>query len=98
MLDQSAALGFISNPGEFILERNVSISASSCEINCREMHTPSGDAWKPIGLYSNPIGNEFDDAQGAFSVAYADQTEQDHAAMVEAYQSGCIQALVEDEL
>ena len=36
--------------------------------------------------------NEFDHAMGTFAEAYADQTEQDHASLLAAIQSGRIPA------
>jgi len=35
---------------------------------------------------------------GKFALAYADQTERDHAALVEAARSGRVEALVEEDL
>jgi len=35
---------------------------------------------------------------GKFALAYADQTERDHAAFVEAARSGRVEARVEDDL
>jgi hypothetical protein len=40
----------------------------------------------------------FDRAMGAFALAYADQTERDHAALVAAVKAGRIEALLEDDL
>jgi hypothetical protein len=41
-------------------------------------------------------GDTFDEAIGAFSLAYADQTERDHAALVKAVRAGRLEALVEE--
>ena len=43
------------------------------------------------------VGDAFDEALGDFSLAYADQTARDHAVLVEAVNSGRLQALIEEE-
>ncbi|MGO9606719.1 MAG: DUF2252 domain-containing protein [Candidatus Binataceae bacterium] len=55
----------------------------------------SGDA----ALISGYLGKSdaFDEALAVFSVAYADQNEKDHAALVAAVKAGRIKALVEEE-
>jgi hypothetical protein len=40
----------------------------------------------------------FDRAIGEFAMAYADQTQRDHAALVAAVKAGRIEALVEEDL
>jgi hypothetical protein len=35
---------------------------------------------------------------GEFAIAYAEQTERDHAALVEAVKTGRVEALVEEDL
>jgi hypothetical protein len=40
----------------------------------------------------------FDQAIGEFALAYADQTERDHAALAAAAKAGRVQALVEENL
>jgi len=40
----------------------------------------------------------FDEAIGTFAIAYADQNEKDHAALVAAVKKGRIEALVEEGL
>ncbi|WP_249935053.1 DUF2252 family protein [Azotobacter chroococcum] len=42
-------------------------------------------------------GDAFDEALGDFALAYADQTQKDHVALVEAVNSGRLEALVEEE-
>ena len=42
-------------------------------------------------------GDTFNQALGDFSLPYADQMEQDHAALVEAVRSGRLEAVVEEE-
>ena len=58
-------------------------------------HAKSGDA----ATISGYIGKSdvFDEALGDFALAYADQTERDHAALVEAVNSGRLEALIEEE-
>jgi hypothetical protein len=43
-------------------------------------------------------GDQFDKAMGKFALAYADQTEEDYAALVEAVKTGRVEALVEEDL
>jgi uncharacterized protein (DUF2252 family) len=59
-------------------------------------HAKSGDA----ALISGYLGKTdvFDQAIGDFALAYADQTERDHAALVAAVKSGRVQAVVEEDL
>jgi hypothetical protein len=54
-------------------------------------HAKSGDAATISGYLGR--SDSFDVAVGQFAVAYADQTEQDHAALDQARRSGRIQAL-----
>jgi uncharacterized protein (DUF2252 family) len=54
-------------------------------------HARSGDAARIAGYLGN--GSAFDDAIVAFSKAYADQTERDHAALVAAVKKGRIEAI-----
>jgi hypothetical protein len=42
--------------------------------------------------------DSFDQAIGEFALAYADQNERDHAALVAAVQAGRLKALVEENL
>jgi hypothetical protein len=58
-------------------------------------HAKSGAATTISGYLGK--GDNFDEALGDFSLAYANQTEQDHAALVEAVRSGRLEALVEEE-
>jgi len=56
-------------------------------------HAKSGDATAISGYLGK--GDGFDEALVDFSVAYADQTEKDHAALVEAVNSGRVKALAD---
>ena len=67
--------------------------AEICGWTLVRAHAKSGDA-KTISGYLGK-GDTFDHALGEFSLAYADQTETDHAALVEAVRSGRLEALVE---
>jgi uncharacterized protein (DUF2252 family) len=57
-------------------------------------HAKSGDA----AMISGYLGRSdvFDQALGKFALAYADQTEKDHAALVKAVKSGRVQAIIEN--
>ena len=57
-------------------------------------HARSGDAATLSGYLGN--ADNFDQAVAAFAVAYADQTERDHAKLADAVRSGQIEA-VSDE-
>ena len=58
-------------------------------------HAKSGDAATISGYLGK--SDTFDQALGTFSLAYADQTEQDHAALVAAVRAGRVEALIEEE-
>jgi sugar/nucleoside kinase (ribokinase family) len=70
--------------------------AGVCGAVLARAHAKSGDAAK-IGGYLGKT-EVFDEALGDFALAYADQTERDHGALVEAVRSGRIHALVEEDL
>jgi uncharacterized protein (DUF2252 family) len=70
--------------------------AEYCGWTLARAHAKSGDGATICGYLGK--GDAFDEAMGAFAVAYADQTERDHAALVEAVQEGRIQALEEEDL
>jgi len=70
--------------------------AEFCGWTLARAHAKSGDAATMSGYLGK--GDQFDEALGTFAVAYADQTEQDHAALVEAHRIGRIQALMEEEV
>jgi uncharacterized protein (DUF2252 family) len=57
-------------------------------------HAKSGDASTISGYLGK--GDSFDQALGAFALAYADQNEKDHAALVKAVNSGRVEALIEE--
>lgn len=68
--------------------------AEICGWTLARAHAKSGDAATITGYLGK--GDAFDQALGEFSLAYADQTEQDHAALVKAVRSGRVEALVEE--
>ena len=59
-------------------------------------HAKSGEA----AMISGYLGktDSFDRAIGKFAVAYADQTERDHAALQSAVKAGRVKALFEEDL
>ncbi len=70
--------------------------AELCGRTLARAHAKSGDAATISGYLGK--GDNFDQAIGAFALAYADQNEQDHAALVEAVRAGRLEALVEENL
>ncbi|MBE9089915.1 DUF2252 domain-containing protein [Microcystis aeruginosa LEGE 11464] len=70
--------------------------AEFCGWTLARAHAKSGDAATISGYLGK--GDQFDLALGEFAIAYADQTEQDHAALVEAVKTGRVEALVEENL
>ncbi len=68
--------------------------AEICGWTLARAHAKSGDSATISGYLGKT--DEFDQAIGGFALAYADQTERDHAILAEAERSGRIQALFED--
>jgi uncharacterized protein (DUF2252 family) len=70
--------------------------AQFCGSTLARAHARSGDA----AMISGYLGktDEFDQAIGAFSLAYADQTARDHRALLAAVKAGRIKAIVEEDL
>lgn len=66
-----------------------------CGWTLARANAKSGDATTITGYLGK--GDQFEEAIGDFAVAYADQTEQDHAKLVKAHRSGRIEALFEEE-
>ncbi|WP_454742955.1 DUF2252 family protein [Cupriavidus necator] len=69
--------------------------AEVCGWTLARAHAKSGDATTISGYLGK--GDTFDQAIGAFALAYADQTEHDHAALVRAVRTGRVEALIEEE-
>jgi uncharacterized protein (DUF2252 family) len=65
-----------------------------CGWTLARAHAKSGDAATISGYLGK--ADAFDQAIGDFALAYADQNERDHAALVKAVRTGRIAALVED--
>jgi hypothetical protein len=59
------------------------------------VHARTGDA----AMISGYLGksDSFDRAIGAFALAYADQTERDHAELIEAANAGRMKAIIEKD-
>lgn len=70
--------------------------AEICGWSLARAHAKSGDGTTITGYLGK--SNQFDKAMGKFAVAYADQTEHDYAALVEAVKTGRVEALVEEDL
>jgi uncharacterized protein (DUF2252 family) len=70
--------------------------AEVCGSVLARAHAKSGDAAKISGYLGKT--DAFDQALGEFSLAYADQTVRDHAALVAAVRIGRLKALVEEDL
>jgi len=70
--------------------------AEFCGWTLARAHAKSGDAATISGYLGK--GDQFDLALGEFAIAYADQTERDHAALVDAVKTGRVEALVEENL
>jgi uncharacterized protein (DUF2252 family) len=85
-----------SVPIEGINAAQLTRYADYCGWTLARAHAKSGDAATICGYLGK--GEQFDDAMGDFAVAYADQTERDHAALVQAVKQGRIKALVEEDL
>ena len=69
--------------------------AEVCGLTLARAHARSGDAATISGYLGK--SDAFDRAIGAFALAYADQNELDHAALVAAVRSGRIEALIEED-
>jgi len=86
----------ISFPVEAMSVVQVQRYAALCGSVLARAHAKSGDAAKISGYLGR--SDAFDQALGEFSLAYADQTVRDHAALVAAVNAGRVKALVEDDL
>jgi uncharacterized protein (DUF2252 family) len=69
------------------------IFARACGWVLARAHAKAGDAAMISGYLGS--GDQFDEAVGQFSVAYADQAERDHAALKAAVKKGQIEAYLE---
>jgi uncharacterized protein (DUF2252 family) len=71
----------------------MTLFAQWCGTSLALSHARSGDAAVISGYLGK--GDVFDEALAAFSVAYADQNEKDHAALKRAIRDGKIEAVIE---
>lgn len=70
--------------------------AEFCGLTLARAHAKSGDAATISGYLGK--SDAFDQAIGKFALAYADQNERDHEALVAAVKAGRVKALLEDTL
>ncbi|SAL67313.1 hypothetical protein AWB65_06493 [Caballeronia humi] len=84
----------MSAPSEEVTAAQIKRYAELCGWTLARAHAKSGDATTISGYLGK--GDTFDDAIGAFSLAYADQTERDHAALAKVVSAGRLEALVEE--
>lgn len=85
----------MSVPVELLNSVQLARYAEFCGWTLARAHAKSGDAATISGYLGK--GDNFDEALGDFASAYADQTERDHMALVEAVRTGRLNALVEEE-
>jgi len=71
--------------------------AGICGTVLARAHSKSGVGAAKISGYLGK-SDTFDQAIGDFSLAYADQTVRDHAALVAAVNAGRVEALIEEDL
>ena len=81
-------------PVSFVVAARLKMYAVVCGGVLARAHAKSGDAATISGYLGK--SDTFDRAMGKFAMAYADQIERDHAALVSAVKGGRIEALVED--
>jgi uncharacterized protein (DUF2252 family) len=85
----------MSVPVEGLSAAQIRFYAAICGSTLARAHAKSGDAATISGYLGK--GGNFDWAIGRFALAYADQTEKDHAALEKAVGSGQVETLVEEE-
>jgi uncharacterized protein (DUF2252 family) len=68
--------------------------ARACGWVLARAHAKSGNAAAISGYLGK--GDQFDHALAGFSIAYSNQTERDHAALVKAVRSGRVEALIDE--
>jgi uncharacterized protein (DUF2252 family) len=76
--------------------QNFHLYAELCGWTLARAQARSGDAAAISGYLGK--GDCFDQAIAEFAMAYADQNERDHAALVQAVSSGRVKAIIEEEL
>jgi uncharacterized protein (DUF2252 family) len=86
----------ISAPIEGVTAPQLTRYAGFCGWTLARAHAKAGDASTISGYLGK--SDAFDQALGAFALAYADQNEQDYAKLVEAERAGRVEALIEEDL
>lgn len=86
----------LSVPVEGASALQAKLYAGICGTVLARAHAKSGDAAKISGYLGKT--DTFDQVIGEFSLAYADQTVRDHAALVAAVKAGRVNAVVEEDL
>jgi uncharacterized protein (DUF2252 family) len=86
----------MSAPIEVASVQQLHLYAELCGWTLARAHARSGDAATISGYLGK--GDCFDQAIGEFAMAYADQNERDHAALVQAVSSGRVKAIIEEDL
>ena len=79
---------------EIYTPANMADYARSCGIALARAHARSGDPAILAGYIGK--GRVLADSIAAFAVAYADQNERDHAALVDAVRDGRVEVLFEE--
>jgi hypothetical protein len=85
----------MSVPLEGLSSNRLNEYTSFCGWTLARAHAKSGDAT----VLASYLGksDRLDRAMAKFALAYADQTERDHAGLVKAVRSGRVQILAEEE-
>ena len=88
----------VSDFGAFSAEGFSAVQLKLCARVCgwtlARAHAKSGDAATISGYLGK--GDTFNRALGTFALAYADQTQKDHATLAKAIRSGRVKALAEE--
>src|SRR5277367_5251253 len=74
-------------------ERRLLFDINDLDETLPRAHAKAGDPWTISGYLGN--GGQFDDARGKFALAYADQAEEDHAALKAAVRAGIVEVQLE---
>jgi hypothetical protein len=85
----------MSFPIEGLTAVQLSRYSEYCGWTLARAHAKSGDGARISGYLGK--GDKFDRALGQFALAYADQIERDHAALVQAVNTGRVEALMEED-
>jgi uncharacterized protein (DUF2252 family) len=85
----------MSMPLEGVTAVQLSRYSEYCGWTLARAHAKSGDGARISGYLGK--GDKFDRALGQFALAYADQIERDYAALVQAVNTGRVEALIEED-